>query len=151
MNDMKIGVIFTALLAYSCGVSATHTAFSEAQRLVAQIVAQHPTLMRLTIHAVPTGESENRIIACNIPEKLGQISDPEDLRVMTTKQAVVLREGGNLDVTMPIFNKAGKAIAAAGITFVDEKLGNEQARMQEARAIARQLAAGIQAMGKLPW
>jgi iron complex outermembrane receptor protein len=148
---MKIGVLIAALLLCSCGSPSTSEKFSEAQRIVDQIVAKHPALVRLTIHAVPAGETESRIIACNIRNKIGKISDPEDLHVMSTKQAVVLREGTNLDVTMPILNKAGTAMAATGITIKDEGNRSEAALLKEADEIAEELTDEIQAMKKLPW
>lgn len=148
---MKIGVVLAAFLLCSCGSPSTHEQISEAQRIVDQIVAKHPALVRLTIHAVPTGETESRIIACNISKKIGKISDPEDLRVMATLQAVVLREGNDLDVTMPILNQAGKAVAATGITIKDEGSRSKKALMQEVEAIAQELTEEIQATRKLPW
>ncbi|TFH23257.1 MAG: hypothetical protein E4H03_06585 [Myxococcales bacterium] len=114
-------------------------------------MAKHPTLVRLTIHAVPTGKTENRIIACNISEKLGQLSDPEDLSVMANGQTVVLREGDNLDVTMPILNAAGEAVAAAGITIRDEGNRTEKALIEEAEGIGRELTEEIQATKRVPW
>lgn len=124
---------------------------ADVQRLVEQIVARHPKLVRLTIHAVPTSGTESRIIASNISDKLGNLSDPEDLRVMTTKEIVVLREGNNLDVTMPILDKAGKAVAATGITLEEDGVTSETALMMEAQVIARELTMGIQAAKRLPW
>lgn len=150
-RSITIGVVLTSLLLCSCQGDSTRRNVSDAQRLVDQIVAKHPTLVRLTIHAVPTGETESRIIASNISEKLGRASDPEDLRAMTTKQPVVLREGPNLDVTMPILDKVGKAVAAAGITLADDGARSEQVMLSEAEAIAAEVTDGIRATGKLPW
>lgn len=54
--------------------------FREAQELVDKTVAKYPDIVRLTIHAVPAGKEGSRIIACNIKEKIGSLSDPEDRR-----------------------------------------------------------------------
>ena len=89
----------------------------EAQRLVERIVAKHPNLVRLTIHAPPTGQTQSRIIACNVHEKIGKPSDPEDLDAMKTGKVVVLEEGDKLDVTAPILDEAGQAVATTGITL----------------------------------
>jgi hypothetical protein len=149
---MRINVVLLALLLYSCGDISDNGAHSaDVQRLVEQIVAKHPKLVRLTIHAVPTGETESRIIASNISDKLGNLSDPEDLRVMTTKETVVLREGNNLDVTMPILDQAGKAVAATGITLERDGITGEKALVIEAQTIAQELTTGIQAAKRLPW
>jgi len=146
--SIRLGAALVALLLCSCAGESANNRFSEAQRLVEQIVAKHPKLVRLTIHAVPTGETENRIIACNVGGKIGQISDPEDLRVMDTGQAVVLREGDNLDVTMPIPDDTGRVVAAAGITLSEERGSGTEALMREAEEIAQELTLGIQ--GAIP-
>ncbi len=149
---MRINVVLLALLLCSCGaISDNGEESADVQRLVEQIVARHPKLVRLTIHAVPTSGTESRIIASNISDKLGNLSDPEDLRVMTTKEIVVLREGNNLDVTMPILDKAGKAVAATGITLEEDGVTSETALMMEAQVIARELTTGIHAAKRLPW
>ena len=149
---MRINVVLLALLLCSCGAPSDNGEESaDVQRLVEQIVARHPKLVRLTIHAVPASETESRIIASNISDKLGNLSDPEDLRVMTTKETVVLREGNNLDVTMPILDKAGKAVAATGITLEEDGVTSETALMMEAQVIAQELTMGIQAAKRLPW
>jgi hypothetical protein len=149
---MRIYLVLLALLLCSCGASADNGEEpADVQRLVEQIVARHPKLVRLTIHAVPTNETESRIIASNISDKVGNLSDPEDLRVMTTKEVVVLREGNNLDVTMPILNKAGKAVAATGITLAEDGVTDEKALMMEAQVIAQEVTTGIMAAKGLPW
>jgi len=148
---MRIDFVLVALLLCSCAGGSESGQFSEAQRLVEQVVANHPMLVRLTIHAVPTGQTESRIIACNISEKIGQISDPEDLSAMATGLAVVLREGNNLDVTMPIPDKTGKIVAAAGITLAEDGGSSEKALMREADEIAHELTVGIQDAKRLLW
>ena len=125
--------------------------FGKAQELVEGMVSKHPDLARLTIHAVPTGEEASRIIACNIKDKIGNLSDPEDLEAMKTGETVVLREGDNLDVTAPIWNKAGKPIAATGITL---RLGKEETEsdiVKKATAIAKELNTAIQNTKKPLW
>ena len=70
---------------------------------------------------------------------------------MTTKETVVLREGNNLDVTMPILDQAGKAVAATGITLERDGITGEKALVMEAQTIAQELTTGIQAAKRLPW
>jgi hypothetical protein len=114
-------------------------------------VAKYPEIVRLTIHAVPTGETKSRIIACNIPKKLGQISDPEDLEAMKKKKTVVLREGDNLDVTAPILDKTGKAIAATGITLSFPKGATEDTVVKKAKSIAQELTVAVGEADKPLW
>ena len=118
--------------------------FREAQALVDNTVAKYPDIVRLTIHAVPAGKEGSRIIACNIKEKIGSFSDPEDLEVLKTNKTVVLNEGDNLDVTAPICDKAGKPIAATGITLRFSKGETESQVVEKAKSIAKELTVAIQ-------
>lgn len=125
--------------------------FSRAQELVDNMVLKHPDLVRLTIHAVPAGEEGCRIVACNIKEKIGKPSDPEDLEAMKTGKTVTLKEGGNLDVTAPILDKAGKPIAATGITLRFRKGESENEVIEKAKSIAEELTTAIQNSDKPLW
>jgi len=144
-----IGLFQTCIVKQSWAVEAKQ--YVEAQTLVEKMVSKYPQLVRLTIHAVPTGEKNSRIIACNIKEKIGKPSDPEDLEAMKTNKTVVLKEGNNLDVTAPICNKEGKPIAATGITLRFKKGEKEGVVVERAKAIARELTDAIQGSKKTLW
>jgi hypothetical protein len=149
---MRITLLLPMLLLWSGQPSlGLAREFLEAQQLVEQTVTRYPNLVRLTIHAVPAGEADNRIIACNVREKLGRISDPEDLEAMKTGTTTVLREGGNLDVTAPILDQAGSVIAAIGITLALPPNAGEEAAVKEAETIARELGTAIQTAGHPLW
>ena len=148
---MRKAVVWLSLFLVSCQSLLREPEFVDAQRLVEQTVSKHEGVVRLTIHAVPTGETRSRIIACNIRETLGKASDPEDLEAMRTKKGVVLREGDNLDVTAPIVDKAGNAVAATGITLACPTNAKEEALVEKAKAIAQELSKGIQEAKKPLW
>lgn len=131
--------------------SSEESPFRKAQELVDRIVAKHPDLVRLTIHAVPTGEEGSRIIACNNKEKIGKLSDPEDLEAMKTGEVVTLKEGDNLDVTAPIRDKTGKPIAATGITLPVSQGETENEVIDKAKTIAEELTIAIQNSDKPLW
>lgn len=142
------------LLLFSCQTMSMNKKannFDDAQRLVDRIVAKHRNLVRLTIHAVPTGRSENIIIASNVPEKFGKVSDPEDIEVMETLKPVVLQEGSNLDVTRAILDKAGKPIASTGITLAPGSTASQQALLRETEGIAQELTDGTESAGHPFW
>jgi len=153
MKKMVGTVVLTGLLLMcSCQpVVKNGCNFKDAQMLIEKMVAEHPEIGRLTIHAVPTGQTQNIIVACNIREKLGKIADPEDLEVIKTKEIVVLKEGDNLDITAPILDKNGSAIAATGITLRGLNNTNEQALAEKAKAIAAELSQAIQNSSKPLW
>jgi hypothetical protein len=70
---------------------------------------------------------------------------------MKTGKPVVLREGDNLDVTAPIVDKAGKPIAATGITLRCAPGADEDVLTKEAAAVARELTTAIQAAEHTLW
>jgi hypothetical protein len=115
-----------------------------AQEIVDLMVANYSDLVRLTIHGEPAGERAMKIIACNIKEKIGARSDPEDLEVLLTNEIVVLKGGDNLDVTAPIRGKDGKPIAATGITIRFREGKAEEDVVSRARIIAEEITSAVQ-------
>jgi len=159
----RIAVVLLGLLAASCQppsepppgappsapppspkTASAKSDFPAVQALVDATVAQHTDVVRLTVHAVPAGETESRIIACNLPEKIGKPSDPEDLEAMKTGKMTVQKEGANLDVTAPILDKQGRPVAAAGITLRMPGGATEEEMVEEAKTIAAALTTVIQ-------
>lgn len=125
--------------------------FSEAQDLIERIALEYPNIVRLTIHAVPSGEMKSRIIACNLRGKIGQPSDPEDLAAMRTNKTTVLHEGDNLDVTAPIRNREDIPVAATGITLRIGKNVKEDTVIKEAEKITERINKAIQGAAKPLW
>lgn len=118
-----------------------------AQRAVDEVVQRHPELVRLTIHAVPAGGATSVILACNLPEKLGAPSDPEDLAAMTTGRTTILREGERFDVTAPLRASDGTAFAATGITLELPSGADEADARQLAERIRVELEQALGAGG----
>ncbi len=120
-----------------------------AQKLVDDLAAKHPDLVRIGLHLKPPNSSENIIAACNIAARIGRKSDPEDLAAMQTGKPVVLKEEGNFDVTLPLHTAFGRVIGAIGLTFKPE--GNEQelAAAERAKKIAAEVEKQITSEAKL--
>ncbi|HEY2930957.1 MAG TPA: hypothetical protein VGK99_04360 [Acidobacteriota bacterium] len=121
------------------GASALSAGKTLAQRLVDDLAKKHPELVRIGLHVTPPGGSENIIIASNVAARIGQKSDPEDLRAMKTGRPVVLKEGENFDVTLPLHDATGKIIGAIGLTFKPASGEQEGAATRRARAITGEL------------
>lgn len=84
-----------------------------AQKLVLEAKAAHPELKKLGLHAVPPGETESAIIANALPAKIGKISSPRDLTVVTTGVPAVYphaEEGGFFDLGLPMMDASGRPI-----------------------------------------
>lgn len=121
----------------------------EAQRLVEDLIARHPGLVRVGMHLAPPDQPDNIIVACNVAERIGRKSDPEDLKAMQTEKPVVLREAGNFDVTLPLHTASGKVIGALGLTFKPEGNEEESAAVERAKNLASELEAQIPTKAKL--
>lgn len=107
-----------------------------AQRLVDELANAHLELVRIGVHVTPLDTRDNIIIASNVPAKIGNKSDPEDLAVMKTGRPVVLKEGENYDVTLPLHDAAGTLIGALGLTLKPN--GSSQATIvQSAQTITK--------------
>ena len=120
-----------------------------AQRLVEELAKKHPELVRIGLHVTPPGSSENVIVASNVAAKVGQNSDPEDLQAMKTGRPVVLKEGENFDVTLPLHDAAGKIIGAIGLTLKPAAGEQEGNATRRARAIANELERRIPSRDRL--
>ncbi len=120
-----------------------------AQKLVDELAAKYPGLVRIGLHVTPPHGSENIIVASNVPEKIGQRSDPEDLKAMQSRKPVVLKEGDDFDVTLPLHDAAGRVIGAIGLTFQPRRGEQELDAIRRARAMAGELERQIPAKAKL--
>ena len=89
-----------------------------AQSLTDRIVAAHPDLLVMMIHATPPGTDKNVIIGSNIG-RLGKVADDDDLRVIRNGETN-LEIGGDKDrfeTELPLNDAAGKRIGALGLVF----------------------------------
>lgn len=120
-----------------------------AQKLVDDLTAKYPGLVRVAMHLTPPNRSDNIIVACNITARVGKKSDPEDLTAMQTGKAVVLKEEGNFDVTLPLRTASGKVIGALGLTFKPHGNEQESAAVERAKKMASELEKRIASEAKL--
>ncbi len=57
-------------------------------KLVDDLARKHPDMVWIGLHVAPPRSAENIIVASNVPAKIGQRSDPEDLQAMKTGRSV---------------------------------------------------------------
>ena len=120
-----------------------------AQKLVDELAAEHPDLVRIGLHVTPPNRTDNIIVACNIAARIGRKSDPEDLKTMQTGKPVVLKEEGNFDVTLPLHTAAGKVIGAIGLTFKPRDNEQESFAAERAKKMAAEVEKQITSETKL--
>ena len=120
-----------------------------AQKLIDDLAAKHPEFVRIGLHVTPPDKEKNIIVASNIPAKIGQTSDSEDLTAMKSGTPVVLKEGEYLDVTLPLHDSTGKLIGAVGLTLKPGPGEREADAIRRARATARELERQIPSKARL--
>lgn len=143
--------LLVAALGACASSSEGITPFAKAQTVVDTVAARHADLVRLTLHAVPSGSSECTQLASTVPGRVGKPSDPEDLTALETGTLVVLEEPDALDVTVPILLVDGRPTAVAGVTLRVEAHSDRAVLVGRAKAIAEELASAARAAGMPPW
>jgi hypothetical protein len=83
-----------------------------AQQLIVKERASHPEIQKLGLHAVPPRQTENVIIASNLPEKIGKVSAPSDLQLVAAGEprAEKINQEGYWDTFVPLHDRRGKII-----------------------------------------
>jgi hypothetical protein len=142
---MKVLVALLLLFsALSCKTTETkHASSPAAQAIVDKLAAAHAEIARLSILAIPKGESKMRIVASTVPGRVGDSADPEDLEAAKTGKPVELREGQNLDYTYPAQDASGRTIAVVGVTISGATGAAREAQLAKAKAIAVEASAAI--------
>jgi hypothetical protein len=119
-------------------------AYSEntfAQALTERIVAAHPDLLVMMIHATPPGKTRNIVIGSNIG-RIGKEADEDDLRVIQ-KGSTNLEVGGDNDrfeTELPLNDVSGTRIGALGLVFAFHAGKDKEALHAHGRAIRDELA-----------
>ena len=132
---LRSALLTASLLMFSSCAGAPEP--SGHQTLVESVAAKNSDIVRLTLHLVPSGESDYKAVASTLASKIGKPSDPEDLEAIRTGKTVVLDEPGGIDVTIPIQMVNGKHTVAAGVTL--KKSVGRVAAINAANAIAAEL------------
>jgi hypothetical protein len=86
-----------------------HVSAPLAQSVLIRVKAQHDDIVKLGLHAVPPGESDNVIIANIAPEKIGKKSSPADMEKLAQNKpiAVALNKSETFDLLIPITDASG--------------------------------------------
>ena len=123
---------------------------TNAQRLVDRVVAAHPELLVMAIHATPPGKTTNIIIGSTIG-RIGKIADEDDLRIINagTTNLEVAESGDRFETELPLNDASGKRIGALGLVFRYAAGDDKDALHAKGRAIRDELAVMIPANAAL--
>jgi hypothetical protein len=86
-----------------------HVSAPLAQAVVLKVKSQHDDIVKLGLHAVPPGETDNVIIASDIPSKIGKKSSPTDLEKLAKQTPIAVRSDKDkiFDLLIPITDANG--------------------------------------------
>lgn len=125
--------------------------FRSVRALIDRTLENHPDIVWLTFHAVPTGQTRCKIVGSNSEEDIGRPSAPEDIETIQTRSATVLRDDRHLTVIVPILDKSGRAVASTGITFKRPDSESEESLVNQAKSIAREMSRDVQDASRPMW
>jgi hypothetical protein len=86
-----------------------HVSAPLAQALLIKVKSQHDDIVKVGLHAVPPGETDNVIIASDIPAKIGKKSSSTDLEKLAKKTPIAVRSDKDkiFDLLIPITDANG--------------------------------------------
>ncbi|TCG06480.1 TonB-dependent siderophore receptor [Paraburkholderia steynii] len=102
------------------GMSRQAQEKSFAQELVDITVARHPELIELDLHARPPGTAQSLIVAAKSPQRIGKLTDRDDLAVFKSGEPLVeVNESGrqNVEAHVPLYDAHGAIIGVVEMTF----------------------------------
>jgi hypothetical protein len=108
----------------------------QAQAIVDATAKKYADVARLSIHAVQSGKEGMRIIASTVSGRVGDPSDPEDVKSVKTGESIVMREGRNLDYTVPVQDDTGRKTMAIGVTISGATSASEATLLERAKEVA---------------
>ena len=121
MNCIQASVAATMILLGTQIVSAQQTEAAAssarvavsapfAQQLIVKEKSLHAEIQKLGLHAVPPGDTQNVIIANNLPEKVGKVSSPGDMQLVASGAPQAVAKDGFWDTFVPVHDHTGAII-----------------------------------------
>lgn len=134
-----LSITATPLLAQrGATIDSSPAAVQKIQTLITQLKGTDPTIQEISVHANDASGKTMRV-ASTTTNIVGQPSDPEDIAAISENVKKIANDGSVVDVTMPLVNTKGQAIAAAGVKV------NNGGKIPPAKKIAEDVAQKIQA------
>jgi hypothetical protein len=110
--------------------SYMHVSAPLAQAVLVKVKAKHDDIVKLGLHAVPPGETDNVIIANITPSKIGKKSSPKDLEKLAKQTPIAVRVDKDqiFDLLIPITDAHGGDLDGGFIVMEVPyaKAGNEE-------------------------
>jgi hypothetical protein len=109
-----------------------------AQTLVNAIVAQHPELVVVGVHALKPGAKIETMIAANI-DRIGKKDDEDDLAVAHERKTILapnMKDPSKFEVALPLHDASGKVIGSLSTVF-KYSAGDDEVKMHTAAVSAQ--------------
>lgn len=96
-----------------------HVTAPLAQEVLVEVKAHHDDIVKLGLHAVPPGETDNVIIANITPSKIGKKSSPNDLSKLAQAKPIAVRVDKDqiFDLLIPITDAKGRDLSGGFIVM----------------------------------
>ncbi len=116
-----------------------------AQQLVNELMATHPELVVVGLHAVPPGSKEEVMFATNL-DRVGKKDDSDDIAVANEHKIVMApnqTDPHKFEVQVPLLDASGHYIGATGLVFKYHQGADLVELLARALAIRDELAQKI--------
>lgn len=133
------GLLVTACSAQEAQREAVKAPYADA--LVKQEMAAHPEIAFLGLHVTPPGKTNNLIVACSNPDKVGLVSTDADMVFAKPRQAKVFSKPGRNDYEVDLWfgDNAGRTLGMIVVHLNSSVVKNENGALQRARFIENEL------------
>src|SRR5260370_21977332 len=114
-----------ALAAEKLGKAADNAIY--AQTLANEVMASHPELVVIGLHALKPGNKEETMIASNL-DPIGKKDDEDDLAVSHERKTILapnLKDPTKFEVAVPVHEAPGKTICSLSAMFKYTARGDE--------------------------
>ena len=146
-NVTIVAAVSTLLFAFSASAQQQPARAYMAQKLVDHTHATHPEASEIGIATV--GSQGCKTIASTDKSDLGEKCEREDSEPMRTGKPSVEKEGKNLDITLPLHDVTGRLVGSVGIELTPKPGQAQDAVVQEAQSIAKEMEAAIPSKASL--
>lgn len=111
----------------------------------------HPELKFIGLHVTPPGETDNLIIACSNPAKVGLVSTTQDMVFAQPGQAKVFSKPNRSDREVDLWfgDSAGQTLGMIVIHFDGPEIKSDDAALQRAQLIQQELQKQISSRDQL--
>jgi hypothetical protein len=124
-----------------------HVSAPLAQAVLIKVKSQHDDIVKLGLHAVPPGETDNVIIANITPSKIGKKSSPTDIEKLAKQTPIAVRVDKSkiFDLLIPITDANGGDLSGGFVVMEVpySKASNEEEALKIGVAIRDEVQSQI--------